>query len=242
MVEISLVKSSLPLKILFFVTYPSMSMLFYVVGLGASWHPLTVIGAVALMFATSQIMGKPMDLQSPNLYSIRILMLVTVVCSLFASNDPGLGVFLGLMPVIIIFYLLIKLQRFEILVAPQDDKVFALYWFIYVISASIPTSGILDKFKYAMNLTPSFILGLLLGWFGPETLYRFIGGIYGPLKALILYCVFILIVSIYGLILQSIEAMSYLSYDIGFIIFIVIITVYSMLISRIILEFIKTKA
>lgn len=233
----------LPLKILFFFTYPAMSMLFYIVGLGTSWHPLTVIGAVALMFATSQIMGKPMDLQSPNLYSIRILMLVTVILSLFTSNDPGLGVFLGLMPVIIVFYLLIKLQRFKILVDPKDDMVFALYWFIYVLSASIPTSVNLAKLKYTVNFIPVFLIGTILGWFGPEVTYRIIGGVYGPLKALALeLALFLLVGCIYGFVFENITGLNSFSYDGPNVILGIIITMYSMLISRIILEFIKTKA
>ncbi len=242
MVEISLIKSSLLVKIIFFVTYPAMSVFFYVVGFGASWNPLTVIGAVALMFATSQIMGKPMDLQSPNLHSIRILMLVTVVCSLFTSNDPGLGVFLGLMPVIIVFYLLIKLQRFEILVDPKDERVFALYWFIYVISASIPTSMGLAELKYTVNFIPVFLIGTILGWLGPEVTYRIIGGVYGAVKALALTFVFLMIfVLLYGLIFGDIfPTMNYLVPD-GPKVFLISFTALpSMLLSRITMEFFKT--
>jgi len=229
------------LELVFFITYPALSILFYAVGLGASWHPLIVIGAGALMLAMSLIMGKPVALHSPNIHSFRILMLVAVLFSFMTAEYPALGIFLGVIPVLVILFLLIKLQRFQTLVDPKDYRVFALYWFIYVLSASIPTSADLARINYMVNLFPIFLTGAIFGWFGPEVTYRIIGGVYGSVKALLLIFALFIITMLSSAILQNIPALKHLVLDFGIVYIDIIISMYSMLISRIIFDFLKSE-
>ena len=135
-----------------------------------------------------------------------------------------------------------RLKLLDRLVNIEHKRTYVFYWFIYILSTSIPTSLGLARLKYLVNLIPIFLFVMIFGWFGPEVTYRIMGGVYGALKAIFLELAFFLMVvmlhsSIFGDIYPM---MKHLIPDGFWVYSVVIIALPSMLISRIILEFLKT--
>jgi len=234
--------SSILMKLIFFAGYPTLCALFVLLGLGNSWHPLIVIFAAGMILPMIILLDRPIGFKSSNSYAVHIFMICAFVFSLIMSDYPGTGAFIDGIAFLIFLYLLMRLKLLDRLVNIEHKRTYVFYWFIYILSTSIPTSLGLARLKYLVNLIPIFLFVMIFGWFGPEVTYRIMGGVYGALKAIFLeLAFFLMVVMLYSSIFGDIYPMMKPLIPDGFWVYsVVIIALPSMLISRIILEFLKT--
>jgi len=170
--------------------------------------------------------------------SIIVLYFFSFILSLY-SNPPGMNyVAVGFIGIGIIFlvitYILKRLNLIGKLVNSTFSEKIVIYWFIYILAASVVTSTSLSALNDLVNLVPIYILGTFFGWMGPEVTYRFVGGIYGPVKALALYvALFFFVIIFYGFLLGDVFQLHHLASNGPDVLGVSYIAVPSMLLSRI---------
>jgi len=240
---VKLERSSLPLKLTFFCGYPALSVLFVVLGLGDLWNPWSMIAAGGVFFLVGAITLRPileystLNALAPTLFFIFAHIFTFYLYAGVLAGDfiyGGLGIILNILFSYLVIALLKKRDIRKKLEARAPRGVWVLYWFLLILSASVPTSLGLTRLHTMVNLSPIIIYGMVFGWFGPEVIPRVIPGSGRPL--LLFFSHMFLSIFLYWLLKTINPALEYITLDLGDVWILSYVACYIMLVSRCTME------
>jgi len=233
--------SSLPVKIAFLAGYPALSVLFAILGLEGLWNPWIVVATSFVLFYTGVVLINPIQRCLPRDWSQPIIMLflfLSMFCSTTYATISGGGEWiyaasawiLALVMGNLVARVLEKLGVDEMLKELSSRGILSFIWFIYILSASVPTSLGLARIHHVIDLVPIVIFGVALGWLGPEVIPRVIPGF---LRSLFLIVAHPFLLSLLYMFLEAINpALSYPTLTLLDALLLSYISCYAMLASR----------
>lgn len=236
-------RSSLPLKLTFFCGYPALSVLFVVLGLGDLWNLWAMIAAGGVFFLVGAITLRPiLEYSTPNAFAPILFFIFAHIFTFYLyagvlAGDfmyGGLGIILNILFSYSVIAILKKRDILEKLEARAPRGVWVLYWFLLILSASVPTSLGLTRLHTMVNLLPVIVYGMVFGWFGPEVIPRVIPGSGRPL--LLFFSHMFLLIFFYWLFEIVNPALKYLTLDLVDVWVLSYVACLAMLVSRCTLE------
>ncbi len=226
-------------KLVLFFGYPVLSLFFMWLGLANIWGTAIIIFSAGIIFFMSILLAGPIIRQSPGFYSFFIFTQFASSTPLIIYIDNKVYVALGLCLIYILSAVaLLILQRAipsRKYLQPDSEKVFLIYWLVFVTSSAILTSVGLASLSYKVNFILVLVYGFVFGWLGPEVTYRFLGRTNRDIKAAALMCILVVSLAFFQSALATNPTLQPLSVD-TIILVMTLLSVPSMLISRIILE------
>lgn len=219
-----------------------------VLGLGGVWGPWTIIAASGVICFVGAMTLRPI-LEHPSLASLApyVFYIWAWISSLILAGAfnggeafnvyVGLGMILNIVISYLVYTLLERRGVLDRLDDPDRREIWTLYWFTYVLSASVPTSLGLARLNNAISLFPIVVYGMVFGWFGPEVIPRVIPRDIRPFLLLGAYFFFILL--LYGLLETVNPALKYLTPDWVVVVLLSYVSCHAMLVSRCSLEALK---
>jgi len=112
----------------------------------------------------------------------------------------------------------------------SSRRILFFIWFICILSASVPTSLGLARINHVIDLVPTIIFGVALGWLGPEVIPRIIPGF---LRSVFLIVAYPFVLAFLYMFLEAINpALSYPTLTLLDAVLLSYISCYAMLASR----------
>jgi len=168
----------LPAKLAFLAGYPALSILFVALGLGGLWGPWAVIAASGVFLSAGLLMCKPLlrwlvSSKAPYMFFWFAWMASFLAAPLAGGVFwyAGLGCLLGL-------FSLVLLRKWNVLHRLKNRSTHV--WFVFILSAAVPTSLGLARLNHVISLFPIIAYGVFFGLLGPEVIPRVAPGVLKP--------------------------------------------------------------
>jgi len=233
--------SSFVVELAFLAGYPASSVILAVLGFEGLWNPWIVVATSFVLFFTGVVLINPIQRCLAQDWSQPIIILFLFL-SMFSSTTyatisgggdwiyAALALFLAMVMGNLVVWVLEKLGVDEMLKEMSSRGILSFIWFIYILSASVPTSLGLARIHHVIDLVPIIIFGVALGWLGPEVIPRIIPGF---LRSLFLIGAHPFVLALLYMFLEAINpALSYPTLTLLDALLLSYISCYAMLASR----------
>ena len=233
--------SSFVVELAFLAGYPASSVILAILGLEGLWNPWIIVATSFVLFYTGLVLYNPTQKCLPQDRSQSIIILF-LFFSMFSSTTyatisgrgdwiyAALAWFLALVMGNLVVWVLEKLGVDEMLKELSSRRILFFIWFIYILSASVPTSLGLARINHVIDLVPTIVFAVTLGWVGPEVIPRIIPGF---LRSLFLIVAHPFLLALLYMFLEAINpAFSYPTLTLLDALLLSYISCYAMLASR----------
>ena len=231
--------SSLLLKLAFLGGYPILSILFAVLGLEGLWSPWAIIAASFVFFFVGLHLGNLVQ-RHPSFRSstapyvfLTFALLGILFLAAFAGGRQFLYAGLGfLIDMFLTWLVYVILEGRDLLESLKSHRTYI--WFVFILSAALPTYLGLEQLNHGISLTFIIIYGAAFGLFGPEVIRRVARRRATPLLLTSGY--FFLTLLLYNLLEIVNPNLKYLALEWLVVLSLSYLAGYTMLVSRCVLE------
>jgi len=191
--------SSFVVQLAFVAGYPASSIILAVLGLEGLWNPWIVVATSFVLFYTGLVLSNPIHKCLPQDWSPPVIILFlffsmfssTTYATISRGGEEWIYAFLAWILALVmgnfVVWVLKKLGVHQMVKEMSSRRILSFIWFIYTLSASVPTSLGLARINHVIDLVPTIIFGVALGWLGPEVIPRVIPGFLRSLFLIVAY-------------------------------------------------------